>query len=110
MECDRLAAMHIVSIIAIFNPGVSPHELVFYCITFQACAKYASLPQALEKCPNDENLKADLQEVQACLQPATSTTLRSIADKRFRCQVCLPHACQQHDSAVTIITSLSQEI
>lgn len=46
--------------------------------------------QALKRRPNDENLKADLQEVQACLQPADSSTMRAIADQRFKSQVCYP--------------------
>ena len=38
--------------------------------------------------PNDENLRADLREVQACLQPADSRTLKELADARFKAKVC----------------------
>lgn len=48
----------------------------------------------MKRSPRDETLKADLREVQACLQPADSKLLRALADERFKAQVCvLPQCC-----------------
>lgn len=73
MQCDKRSLMH-----KSMNSAASVcsvHEQVLSA-------------QALRRHPDDEKLKADLNEVQACLQPANTKTLRAIADQRFRNQVC----------------------
>ncbi len=61
----------------------------FNCAICQPNFEQDSLDvQALARRPDDKQLQDDLQEVNACLQPASSSTLRRIADDRFKSQVC----------------------
>ncbi|KAA6428647.1 MAG: dyslexia susceptibility 1 candidate protein [Trebouxia sp. A1-2] len=83
-----------------FNAGSSTaatamHSSMIKLLTRRAAAQVelhdfasvkADLGEALARRPDDKQLQDDLQEVNACLQPASSSTLRRIADDRFKSQ------------------------
>ncbi|DBB00644.1 TPA: hypothetical protein ACH3X3_002324 [Trebouxia sp. C0006] len=79
------------------NAATATHSSMIKLLTRRAAAQvelhdFASaktdLGEAVARRPDDKQLQDDLREINACLQPVSSSTLRSIADERFKSHVC----------------------